>query len=61
MWPAWVVYAFGSFIDIFAEFELVPDWIHFAHYIIYLVFMIIISQSIYRFYQGWKKMGMQKI
>ncbi len=61
MWPAWLLYTFGSFIDVFAELEIVPTWVHFSHYIIYLFFFILISLSIYRFYQGWKEMGMKEV
>lgn len=61
MWPAWLIYALGSFIDIFPEFDLSPNWYHFFHAIAYLIFFILISFSIYRFYQGWKEMGMKDV
>ncbi len=61
MWPSWLIYAFGSFVDIFPEFDIVPNWYHVFHAISYFLFFILISLSIYRFYQAWKEMGMKDV
>jgi len=61
MWPAWVFYAIGSFVDVFPELDLAPDDIHIIHATAYFIFFSMISLSIYRFYQGWKEMGMKDV
>lgn len=61
MWPAWIFYTFGSFVDIFPEMDLAPQWFHQIHALTYFMFFILISLSIYRFYQGWKEIGMKDV
>jgi hypothetical protein len=61
MWPAWVFYAVGSFVDVFPELDLAPSWFHIFHAVTYAIFFILISLSIYRFYNGWKEMGMKHV
>lgn len=61
MWPAWVFYAFGSFVDVFPELNVGPQWIHTIHALSYGIFFILISLSIYRFYNGWKEIGLKQV
>ncbi len=61
MWQAWVFYAVGSFLDVFPEMDLGPQWLHAIHALTYAIFFILISLSIYRFYDGWKQIGMKHV
>ena len=56
--PAFVVYAFGSFVDILPHLGLVPDYFHAVHFLSYTVSFVLIVYSIYLFYQAWRTMGM---
>ncbi len=61
MWPAFTSYAIGSFVDVFPELDLAPQWFHAIHAITYAIFFVLITLSVYTFYQTWKKMGMKEV
>lgn len=59
--PAFTFYAIGSFVDVFPELNLAPQWFHAFHAAAYAIFFILITQSIYVFYKTWKEMGMGEV
>jgi len=61
VWPAFTFYAIGSFIDVFPELKIGPQWFHGIHAITYAVFFVLMTFSTYRFYQSWKELGMKKV
>lgn len=61
VWPAFTIYAVGSFFDVFPEMKIGPQWFHGIHAISYAIFFILMTISTYRFYQNWKEMGMKKV
>jgi len=58
---AFFLYAFGSFVDLLALTELMPESYHFVHFFTYLIFFSIMTYSVYLLYRAWQKMGMGKV
>lgn len=61
MVPAFLLYAFGAFVDLFALTEAGPEVLHFGHFLTFLAFFALMTYSIYLLYRAWRKIGMGKV
>lgn len=61
LWPAFTSYSIGSFVDVFPELNLAPQWVHAIHAAAYAIFFILMTLSIYFFYRTWLEMGMKEV
>jgi len=59
--PAFLTYAFGSFIDAFPELNLGPEWFHMIHFISYSFFFASVTYSFRLFYKACERMCMRAV
>lgn len=55
---SFLLYASGSFIDIFAHFYEELEWMHSIHFFTYAIFFALVVTSFHLLYDAWKRMGM---
>lgn len=61
MVPAFLLYAVGASVDLFALTEAGPEILHFGHFLAFFIFFALMTYSIYLLYLAWRKIGMGKV